>query len=562
MNNFDRVTPIANAIFATLNKKDFDFGMPIIKVKNVTESRNQKKDVFSFVDVNAHALLAALNVIMVNQGTQDNWLVSALDTAMQGLYTPDLTECTALNRFLIEQGIVNRRSSPHHIMVNGRLESRKLWKLMPDIQEMIDAVEIKEKIKIREIGENRITGFTKGQSEASSKVKLVLRKLDSVPLLFHAATEEFCEEYYDTIEELPYNEKKAKSLEIDALLDTFNDKGDEVFQLTHRCDTRGRIYALGGFISTQGSKLMKSSIQFAESVEPVDERAIATYLGRERGCKGTDDEAFALGMKAYVKPESLVEVATLSDPTRAIIRLDGTSNGIQWMSAFTNNIKGMELTNLTGIKPSKDLYTFVMEMFGLDSRDQAKKLVMPWSYGASEQSLARSTGIPLKEIQPMLTELDAILPISKYLHYVERKAKQAVRKGAAEFMWELPDGFIVVHDYKTCDTINVGNFSARIGEEKVDERKMVGALAPNIIHSIDSYHARLIIDQCDFPVIAIHDSFGCHSAHVDEMRQIIMETFQQILKEDVLNTIFDQLGFGRKWEPVDPKLITNPYMFM
>ena len=81
----------------------------------------------------------------------------------------------------------------------------------------------------------------------------------------------------------------------------------------------------------------------------------------------------------------------------------------------------------------------------------------------------------------------------------------------------------------------------------------------------------MIVTACPFEVIAIHDSFGCHSSNVTEMKAIIQATYQQVIREDVLNSIFKQLKlsddedaehFDLIGAPVDAERIVNPYMFM
>jgi len=250
--------------------------------------------------------------------------------------------------------------------------------------------------------------------------------------------------------------------------------------------------------------------------------------------------------------------SVLSSPNTAIIRLDGCSNGIQWMSAFLNNAEGMELTNLTG-HVSKDLYVTVQKAIGLSTRAESKQFIMPYSYGASPYSLAKELGIDEREVHEMIDIVNGILPIRSYRNHIKREAKFNKQD---IYSWVMPDGFHVVQGYRGADVINAGTFSAVVeGTSRVDSRKMSAALAPNIIHSIDAYHARLIVRLCDFPVIPIHDSFGCHSSNVAKLREVIRESFKLVLKHDTLNHIMDDLGFDRFGITPDPELITNEYMF-
>lgn len=553
MNKFDQATRVAPKLLSPI--KDMSVGIKPMLVKN-------SQGDWETVDLNSRVLLAAITLILVNGGSQDNWLASALNTALEGAAVVDLGIATNINRLMIQEGVINRRSTRIPLMRNGRMEMRKLWEITDYVKEMINAIELEEKKTTRSIGEKRQAGWTKGESYVSEAVKDSLRMLDAVPYLLHANTERFCEIEHDVIDTLPKSERDAKRRDIEALEDEFALRGNEPFQFTHRNDTRGRTYALGGSISYQGSKLQKACITFAENIDP-DWDEIAVYLARERGNKKRYEWALKDGYEIVKNPQSIKECAIVSDPGRAIIRLDGTCNGVQWMSALTGDTKGALLTNVIGSSPN-DLYSHINDKFNMDGRNQVKGMMVPMIYGASEVSIARSVGLPRKEVLDLIEEIEKEVPsISSYMEFVKRKAKAAVRKGDTQFMWELPDGLMVVHNYETnTDILNIGNFSAAVGENVPDEIRLVNALAPNIIHSVDAYHMRLIVRNCDFPVSPVHDSFGVHSAHIKELRGIIRETFKQILEEDVLNKIFKDIGFGHKWKTIDPRLITNDYMFM
>jgi hypothetical protein len=553
MNTFEQASKVAQILISDL--KDENVGIKPTLVKNTEGGWVQ-------IDMNARAILAALTLTIVNGGSQDHWLLSSLHTATEGTIELDLSITTNINRMFIQKGIINRRSTRTQIMRNGRLETRKLWELTDKIKEMVSEIEVEEKRTTRNIGDDRQTGWVKGTSIVSKEVKEILKKLDSVPFRLHPATELYCEKMHEIVDDLKKSERDSKRRDIEAVEDEFSARGNQAFQFTHRMDTRGRIYALAGMMSYQGSKLQKAVLQLAETEKSTDWEAIKIYLAREKGFKGTNLEASIIGEQIIKNPQTLQEVAIVSSPANSIIRKDGVSNGIQWISALTGDLKGCKLVNVVGTKPN-DLYSYIADKFMLDDRNQAKALIMPLSYGASAGSLARSTGIPRKEIEELIEQLEEEIPVTKYLEYVKRKARTAVRKGETEFLWEMPDGLLVHHNYQTSEEVlNIGNFSANVGEMVTDETKLINALPPNLIHSIDAYHARLIVDRCDFPVVPIHDSFGCHSSNVNEMETIIRETFQEIVKADILNQILDQLGFGSKWNAIDPDLIQNPYIFM
>jgi hypothetical protein len=552
MNNFSAVAPIVNTLFNTLYNKHPSFGIdPLtISVRGREESR----------DMDVRALLASLNLIMVNEGTTHQWLSDALSTTLPIKITYDQAE--AINTYLIDKGIVNKRASSIFVEdASGAIEESRTWRLTDDLLFSVQLAKEQPEMhmQIREVGEVPEVSRVKGKSSGSSITNDILDTLDSTKFRFHPKTHEISKVYGKTLEAETPEKLESKKREMVALSERFKERGCLTFELTHTQDSRGRVYARGGHHSTQGSKLHKAVIQFAEADETVNHREVYLYLGRLRGCKGTSEEAIQAGMLESKAPKSLEARAIVNYPANSIIRADGCSNGIQWMSAMLDQDKGMALTNLSGTEPT-DLYSVIGKKAGLESRDMAKQIIMPYSYGASAKSLAKSTGLNIKQVNKILKVLAKELPITKFLNHIVNETMDEVR---GKLTWTMPDGFVVVHEYKAADAIKAGNFVSSIdGTERIDERKMKDALAPNIIHSIDAYHARLIIRMADFPVVPIHDSFGCHSSKMSELRLIIMESFKIVMKLDTLNSIMRQLGYDEFDETPNPDKITNKYMFM
>jgi hypothetical protein len=65
--------------------------------------------------------------------------------------------------------------------------------------------------------------------------------------------------------------------------------------------------------------------------------------------------------------------------------------------------------------------------------------------------------------------------------------------------------------------------------------KIKTGLVPNFIHSFDAVHMQMVIRELDKRGIediwAVHDSFGVHACHVDEMREIVKQTFVELHRE-------------------------------
>ena len=77
--------------------------------------------------------------------------------------------------------------------------------------------------------------------------------------------------------------------------------------------------------------------------------------------------------------------------------------------------------------------------------------------------------------------------------------------------------------------------SMRSGE--YDCRKATSAVAPNFIHSLDGAHLCKVINAADCNIVPIHDSFATHPDQVDELRDVLVQQFYSMYKDDVLALI-------------------------
>ena len=94
----------------------------------------------------------------------------------------------------------------------------------------------------------------------------------------------------------------------------------------------------------------------------------------------------------------------------------------------------------------------------------------------------------------------------------EKKAKDAAKKKQAEELKPTADEL---------EKITTSN------------HRLASSLLPNFIHSIDAYHMRKTIYQCDKEIDdlsfwAVHDAFGTHACDVDTMVGIVKRTFHDI----------------------------------
>ena len=75
---------------------------------------------------------------------------------------------------------------------------------------------------------------------------------------------------------------------------------------------------------------------------------------------------------------------------------------------------------------------------------------------------------------------------------------------------------------------------------KLDRRKQATGAAPNIVHSFDAAHLTLIVNNSDFVVTTVHDSFGCHPGNMNELFQVTREQFIKFYESDPLSQLLAQ----------------------
>ena len=72
-----------------------------------------------------------------------------------------------------------------------------------------------------------------------------------------------------------------------------------------------------------------------------------------------------------------------------------------------------------------------------------------------------------------------------------------------------------------------------------DHRDVSGerrGIAPNFIHSLDACHMRLFATAMArngvTDIWSVHDAFGCHPNHIEDMRYIVNKTFVEVHTAD------------------------------
>ena len=171
-------------------------------------------------------------------------------------------------------------------------------------------------------------------------------------------------------------------------------------------------------------------------------------------------------------------------------------------------------------------------------------------------------GSKLKGLTGIMDDLkswiDVISSADKNGNNVKETSKSLIKKGNRKNVaigWVTPDNLLAYQEYPTLAEMKVEYVAHSGSVEKVklarqdysmpDTKKHRSAIAPNIIHSLDATHLRMVarrMEEAGMQMVFIHDSFGTTADRVDELHAIIVEEFIKIYQGDYM------LDLKKYWE--------------
>lgn len=99
------------------------------------------------------------------------------------------------------------------------------------------------------------------------------------------------------------------------------------------------------------------------------------------------------------------------------------------------------------------------------------------------------------------------------------------------------------------DRLNTGYFEntyqlliCHLEKPKLSKGKQAQGASPNAIHSLDAAHLALTVDQANFPITTIHDSFGCHLSDLPDLFNLVRKTFVELHSAHPLEKIMADIG--------------------
>ena len=247
---------------------------------------------------------------------------------------------------------------------------------------------------------------------------------------------------------------------------------------------------------------------------------------------------------------------------------DGTCNGLQHMAAITGSRETAESVNCTASTADdvpSDIYGIIANFAATVTsgdiqalitkygRDMAKNPVMIVGYGAGEDTVIANTAKYLAKHKEDVSLADAIgkaymgallvnaSAVKSFTSAITRRMEMAMIAGLTSAQWTTADGFVCDVAYTSIEDfrIRAGAFNAvkagAVG--RLDEVKTRGAMAPNLIHSVDASHLRMVVNSLDHDLVTVHDSVGSHAGNFFKTASAIRTQFVAVHEYDILTDL-------------------------
>jgi len=264
-------------------------------------------------------------------------------------------------------------------------------------------------------------------------------------------------------------------------------------------------------------------------------------------------------------------------PSSAPVPLDGRCSGLQHWSALTRSESITDHLGMSEHEAELDIYEKVASDWEITlpethkhyaTRKAAKVPTMTWGYNATRMTsmewldkqfgekrrwdrktkdwIVTTPGLSRAEAGRLGAGLydnlqDTLVDLKAAVDWVTDCADVISRAGNPDIHWPTPDGFEckqrkVVGDMRQVKVIlsNGVDFRSAIMDYSGQipaHSKNRSAIAPNVIHSLDATHLRMVagrLRDAGLPMVFVHDSFSTHANHKKKLYKMITETFEEL----------------------------------
>ena len=264
------------------------------------------------------------------------------------------------------------------------------------------------------------------------------------------------------------------------------------------------------------------------------------------------------------------------------VHMDQTCSALQHWSAALRDSDGARRVNLTP-GPRSDVYLEVLEqvkqqLLEEDSEDSrwfihspyfsrtlVKTPMMARTYAGTKRGVEGHVLRHMRQTDQLISAQNQAgsVSVGKLARWVANHIWSAINsslRGTTEGMefclsvakianaldcpmsWTTPTGFFVQTSYfsqkhRRVKTQFMGQvYTPQLGTptEKLDKRKQLSSIAPNLVHSLDAALLMKAVNAGGVDVMTVHDSFGVHARHAQEFNLILRDEFAKLYESDVL----------------------------
>ena len=412
---------------------------------------------------------------------------------------------------------------------------------------------------------------------------------------------------------------------------------EERFYFPHMLDFRGRMYPIPTDLQPQGEDLQRGLLTFADG-KPVDKVSAGWLAVQLANTMGQDKVGFDERI-AWVEKRAAQWLAIDEDPlghrewldtkdawqalaavfewcrwlregegmvSALPIRVDGTCNGIQHLSAMIRDEVGGASVNLIPSDHPRDIYAEVAEVLTAELRTRDSQYAYSWLH-ATDDTVPRSLtkrpvmilpyggtrhayfsyvmdwlkendegGVKMPEderveatkyLVPLLWDAvgKEVQKAQEVMDWLKACAKAAAKTGLPLY-WTTPSGFVVRHFYGQREERRVRTYIdgqtllLRSWEVSptLDPDAQIKGIAPNFVHSLDASalttSVNLAVDSGVTSLTTIHDAYGTVAADMWTLAACLREAFVVTHTEEVLK------GFLAACLDVAPEVTNWPEM--
>lgn len=255
-----------------------------------------------------------------------------------------------------------------------------------------------------------------------------------------------------------------------------------------------------------------------------------------------------------------------------VVGLDAVNQALQLYGVLTGDLATSSLASL-GINARTDAYQMLADELNdqigtnVFDRNNCKKALMITLYGSTIAYTKVLEAMKLSD-QTELAELIGLPKNSYSDDWFESAFSSAMAKIAPKaveameilqelnnpligtYTWVMPDGFKVKYDVKSTQMVEIKatsrsgiNFSYSASHKVYAHSEFNRGMSPNIIHSVDGYVARRMVEEMgDKFISTIHDQFNFKACDASYGQQKYLEIMCEILDSNLLNNIILQIN--------------------